>query len=158
MRASPPTLTSSKTAPTWRRYQRGGEHVDRLAGRGGAAEVGLAAHTGGVLSLSKHEDLRAALQSAKLEVAHNEFWNQLSLRAEGKMAATGGIKPLEELYPGLLASWQFQACLMYLPALHGNAAASSPSDAQSPQSAAAGETPTPNPEMLTKAERNRKQL
>ena len=130
---------------------------DELAGRDGAAEVGLAAHTGGVLSLSKHEDLRVALQSAKLEVAHKEFWNQLSLRAEEKVAATGGIKPLE-LYPGLLASWQFQACFMYLPALHGNAAASSPSNAPSPQSAAAGETPTPNPDMLTKAERNRKQL
>ena len=59
---------------------------------------------------------------------------------------------------GLLASRQFHACLMYLPASQGKAVASSPSDAQSPQSAAAGETPTPNPKMLTKAERKRKQF
>ena len=58
--------------------------------------LGLAADMGGVLSLSKHEDLRIALRSAKLEVppfehersshaTRKEFWNQLSLRAEGKV-------------------------------------------------------------------------
>ena len=99
-----PNLTSSKTAPTSRRYQlqRPWRRTRRqTCGSSWPAELALAADMGGVLSLSKHEDLRVALQSAKLEVppsehgrvwtqqsgnAHEEFWNQLSLRAEGKVA------------------------------------------------------------------------
>ena len=108
------------------------------------------------------EDLRLTLHRAKLpdtrasphsslRNAHKELCNQLSLRAEGKVAAR--MKPLGELVP----VWQFQALLMYLPTLQGKAAASTSSNAQSPQSAAAGGQ-APDPKKLTKAERNRKQL
>ena len=104
--------------------------------------LGLAADMGGVLSFAKHEDLRLTLQCAALEeppsgcarisleqarCARKEFLNQMSVRAEDRNAAVGGVKPLDALVDQVLASRQFMAHLMYLPApaAHKQAASSS---------------------------------
>ena len=92
--------------------------------------LGLAADMGYLMSFEKHEEMRLALQRAKLERpppgyapvslaqvrnAHKEFWNQLSLKSEGRLTPVGGVRPLDALVQEVLVSRSFQACLMYLP-------------------------------------------
>ena len=92
--------------------------------------LGLAADMGYLMSYEKHEELRLTLQRAKLEKpppgyapvslvqvrnAHKEFWNQLSLKAEGRLAPVGRVRPLDALVHEVLLSRPFQAYLMYLP-------------------------------------------
>ena len=134
--------------------------------------LGLAAEMGGVMSFSIHEELRLALRDAALErpppgyakvsvhqlrAAHKEFWNQLSIRCEGKVAAVGGVKPLDALVPAVLASRQFEACLKYLPELAAQAKAAghhSEGSAGAP-GAAPGHA---QPKKLSRADRKRRQL
>ena len=93
----------------------------------------LAADMGYLMSFDKHEEMRLVLQHARLETpppgyapvsqaqtrnAHKEFWNQLSLKAQGRLTPIGGVKPLDAFVQETLTSRAFQACLMYLPAAH----------------------------------------
>ena len=129
--------------------------------------LGLAAAMGGVLSFAKHEDLRLTLQRAALVVppsgyarisleqtrcAHKEFWNQMSVRAEGRLAAVGGVKPLDALLDKVFASRQFMAHLMYLPtpAAHKQSASSS--------FASGGPPNVPASKRFSKAEKKRKHI
>ena len=128
--------------------------------------LGLAADMGGVLSFAQHEEMRLALRDASLETpppgyakvsihqlrrAHKEFWNQLSLRSEGKVAAVGGVRPLDALVPQVIASRQFEACLKYLPQLPSVGAR----DASNPSKNTAE---TGKPAKLSRSERKRKQI
>ena len=120
-----------------------------------------------VLSFAKHENLRLTLQRAALEVppsgyarisleqtrcAHKELSNQMSVRAEGRIAAVGGVKPLDALVDEVLASRQFMAHLMYLsaPAARKQAASSS--------FASGGALSAPASKRYSKAEKKRKQI
>ena len=129
--------------------------------------LGLAADMGGVLSFAQHEDLRLTVQRAALEVppsgyarislkqtrcAHKECWNEMSARANGRIAAVGGVKPLDAVVDQVLASRQFMAPIMYLPApaAHKQAASSSFAPGGAPDTSAS--------KRFSKAEKKRKQI
>ena len=127
--------------------------------------LGLAADMGGVMSFAVHEDLRLALRDAALETpppgyaristhqlraAHKEFWNQLSLQSEGKVAPVGGVKPLDALVPSVLSCRQFEACLKYMPELPRASGSGDGGKATNPSTAASARS--------NRAEKRRRQL
>ena len=77
----------------------------------------------------------------------------MAIKCEGKVAAIGGVKPLDALAPEALASRQFEACLKYLPlgAEVGKAQSSAPGQQAPPQREETGKP-------LTKGQKRRTQL